>query len=108
MLRKIPRSWLMPRVFVHRSALAPTTATALLVDEDRLKLSEPNGDHSMPLLPHVAVHRSALPAMTAEVPRLPENWTARLGSSSVQLMPSLPTSVGWLVIAAPATPVVTS
>ena len=41
----------MPRVFVQRSALAPTTATALLVDKDRLKLSEPSGDQSMPLLP---------------------------------------------------------
>src|SRR5260370_17913699 len=32
MLRKMPRSWLYPVVSVHKSALAPTTATAFALE----------------------------------------------------------------------------
>src|SRR4029077_343383 len=51
MLRKMPRSWLYPVVLVHKSALAPTTATAFAVDDGCVMVSEASGDQTTPSLP---------------------------------------------------------
>src|ERR1700730_2586747 len=51
MLRKMPRSWLYPVVLVHKSALAPTTATAFAVDDGCVMLSDASGDQMAPSLP---------------------------------------------------------
>ena len=44
-------SWLYPVVLVHRSALAPTTATAFAVDCGWVMLSVASGDQFTPSLP---------------------------------------------------------
>src|SRR6266699_44774 len=52
MLTKMPMSWLYPVLLVHRSALAPTTATALLVDDGWLTVNEASDRQSAaPLFP---------------------------------------------------------
>src|ERR1700730_7265515 len=51
MLRKMPRSWLYPVVLVHKSALAPTTATAFAVACGCVMPREASGDQMAPSLP---------------------------------------------------------